>query len=412
MFDVVVIGSGAGGSTVAQSLTKKGFRVVLLEKGFLFDPSSQPPPYSNIPGDVEVMRATCLGGSTVVSLGNVVQPSVLDDLLRWLGVSHDVVMSALKLLNPQRPTLESLSRGSKAFAEACLKRGLEPKLMLKHIDYGKCVKCGMCSLGCKFSVKWDASKLVGEARYQGLTVLEGFDAKSITCAREGFKVEGLWKGSRYNIKGRVVVMACGAVETPNLIRTLKSPPQGVGESLFVDPFVTVGGLLKSSSLNNDVSMSLYVEREGYMLSPHFSQALYKAIAERFPGAGPSDIVGIMVKVADEGAGHVDERGGVVAKLSKRDRSILERGVEEAKELLSTCGVEENTITTTRIRGAHPGGTAALGRVVDRDMQVKGCEGVFVADSSLLKPPLGMPPILTIMALALACSTKIEEYFVG
>jgi choline dehydrogenase-like flavoprotein len=49
-------------------------------------------------------------------------------------------------------------------------------------------------------------------------------------------------------------------------------------------------------------------------------------------------------------------------------------------------------------GAHPGGTAAIGQVVDKDLQTR-IENLFVCDASVLPTSPGMPPILTIVALS-------------
>ncbi|HIH65110.1 MAG TPA: ferredoxin, partial [Methanothermobacter thermautotrophicus] len=56
------------------------------------------------------------------------------------------------------------------------------------------------------------------------------------------------------------------------------------------------------------------------------------------------------------------------------------------------------LRSTGPRGAHPGGTASLGEVVDENLETS-IEGLFVADASVLPEAPGAPPILTIMALA-------------
>jgi|WetSurMetagenome_2_1015567.scaffolds.fasta_scaffold789070_1 hypothetical protein len=50
------------------------------------------------------------------------------------------------------------------------------------------------------------------------------------------------------------------------------------------------------------------------------------------------------------------------------------------------------------RGAHPGGTAAIGEVVDNELRVKGREGPYVCDVSVFPFAPGLPPILTITAI--------------
>ena len=51
-----------------------------------------------------------------------------------------------------------------------------------------------------------------------------------------------------------------------------------------------------------------------------------------------------------------------------------------------------------MEGAHPGGTAAVGVVVDSNLQTK-IDNLFVCDASVLPTAPGLPPILTIVALS-------------
>ena len=70
------------------------------------------------------------------------------------------------------------------------------------------------------------------------------------------------------------------------------------------------------------------------------------------------------------------------------------------------GVEPSSITSTPIRGAHPGGTAAIGKVVDKNLET--CiKGLFIADASVIPQAPGRPPILTILALAKRLSKNIK-----
>jgi choline dehydrogenase-like flavoprotein len=53
---------------------------------------------------------------------------------------------------------------------------------------------------------------------------------------------------------------------------------------------------------------------------------------------------------------------------------------------------------SKVQGAHPGGTAAIGGIVDRDLKTT-IDGPFVCDAGVLPATPGMPPKLTIGALA-------------
>jgi len=60
---------------------------------------------------------------------------------------------------------------------------------------------------------------------------------------------------------------------------------------------------------------------------------------------------------------------------------------------------------SRQQGAHPGGTAAIGRVVDADLETE-VDNLFVCDASVFPETPGLPPIVTIIALAKRLAKKL------
>ncbi len=70
-----------------------------------------------------------------------------------------------------------------------------------------------------------------------------------------------------------------------------------------------------------------------------------------------------------------------------------------------AGVEPGSIVVSKVQGAHPGGTAAIGEVVDQNLETK-VSGLFVCDASVLPIAPGLPPMLTIGALAKYLAKKL------
>ncbi|MDD3985164.1 MAG: GMC oxidoreductase [Methanobacterium sp.] len=69
------------------------------------------------------------------------------------------------------------------------------------------------------------------------------------------------------------------------------------------------------------------------------------------------------------------------------------------------GADASSISSTPIRGAHPGGTAAIGKVFDKNLET--CiKGLYVSDASVIPQAPGRPPILTITALSKRLSNII------
>ena len=81
---VIVVGSGAGGATVAKELAAKDVAVTLIEKGPAIEEKDAFKHYSNIDSEVKVMRTICLGGTTTVSAGNGVR--CLEEELKHVGI--------------------------------------------------------------------------------------------------------------------------------------------------------------------------------------------------------------------------------------------------------------------------------------------------------------------------------------
>ena len=106
----------------------------------------------------------------------------------------------------------------------------------------------------------------------------------------------------------------------------------------------------------------------------------------------------MTKTADDPAGRVYPDGTVSKPVTEQDWVRLREGSTIAEEILVKAGADRRSIVVSKPQGAHPGGTAAIGKVVDADLQTK-VDNLFVCDGSVLPTAPGMPPILTIAALA-------------
>ncbi|OYT57591.1 MAG: glucose-methanol-choline oxidoreductase, partial [Desulfurococcales archaeon ex4484_217_2] len=224
---------------------------------------------------------------------------------------------------------------------------------------------------------------------------------------------GKVKGIRYIVNGiekeintNIVVTCAGALGTPEILFSA-GIEDNVGEGLFTDVFITVGGIVKDIMLNREQDMLAYVKLEHGILSPFFSVFLKPKFICKGIKANPKDIMGIMVKIADSSSGKVHKDGKVSKSLTDYDIDLLRKYSEKALEMLEAMGADMKTIVTTYPRGVHPGGTAAIGKVVDKNLETE-IKGLYVADASVLPKAPGAPPMLTIMALAKYLAKKLAE----
>jgi choline dehydrogenase-like flavoprotein len=192
----------------------------------------------------------------------------------------------------------------------------------------------------------------------------------------------------------LVVLSAGALETPRLLKKAGIPV--TNQNLFVDTFITVGGIVKGIKFNKEVPMNALIRFEDFVLYPHFSKHLAERMEERGLKVSQEDILGIMVKIKDEAVGEVDEE--IKKSVTNRDAALISEGASIAGSILEEAGVDPSTFVSTLLRGAHPGGTAKIGASVDKNLATE-VSGLYVADASVLPAVPGAPPILTIVALA-------------
>ena len=393
LFDFIVVGSGAGGATVAKELSEAGKKVLLLEKGIEVPPRKSSEAYSILKSDVEVWYTQCLGGTTVVTMGNAVRSRLYDPL------SHYYAEAERELGVTPVPD-DHLGMATKSL----LSLSKEWARMPKAIDFAKCKGCGRCSSGCPTSARWDATAYIREAISKGCKVSTSADIKKVVM--KGNRAAGVETSDGKTFEASGVILAAGAIETPRVL--WRSGITSAGKGLFVDTFITVGGIKRGAFMDRELCMSAFIKRDGYLISPHYSSFLPELIEEKKKGISlkPSDILSLMVKIEDEPLGEVTPKG-IVKGISRRDSALLECGRREAIELLARAGVDEHTIVSVHPRGAHPGGTChSLFKSFKEPFG--GVESLYVSDASILAGPFGLPPMLTIIANAkLLASTLLE-----
>lgn len=384
----IVIGSGAGGGTVAKELAKSGTAVTLIEKGPKAHVKKAHKYYNILNIGTEVSHTVCIGGTTLVTAGNAVR--TCEEPFKKLGINLNSEFEEIdnELCINTLPD-SHFGDGTRKIMAAAESLGFQVEKMPKFIDPDSCEPCGKCVFGCPKDAKWTSLNFIEEATNYGANIIDNTSVTDIIVS------DGMVKGVKSHDKifeADKVILSAGAIETPRLLQKLGI---NAGNNLFVDTFVTLGGILKNIKYNKEVTMNALIKLDNIVLAPHFSEILVKKLHEY--KARKKDILGLMIKIKDESSGRVTQEK-VIKFSTANDVGLLAEGSAIAGSILTEAGVNPKTLVSTYARGAHPGGTAAIGQVVNKNLETE-IEGLYVADASVFPKAPGAPPVLTIIALA-------------
>ena len=421
MSKVVIVGSGAGGATVARDLAGR-HEVSVIEAGRPFRPFG-----ANIDrlarlratglffderlinvlfpamrvrkartgngGDgMPLVYGVALGGTTTLSTGSGVR---CDEGLRAMGVDLDAEFAELARDIPVTVDhRDRWGRMTRRLFDACEALGLDPRPLPKLGDYSRCRRCGRCILGCPSGAKWDARRFLEDAVSSGATIFTGWTVDGLV--RQGERVVGVsaHRGlRRATFPADVVVLAAGGLGTPAILERsgIRTEPR-----LFVDPVLCVAAPLAGARMDLEISMPFVVQRDGYIIAPYMDWLSF--FFDRRWRVPSGDMVPLMVKLADEDRGRVGTRR-IEKELTGRDRARLAEGVALCGEILARVGAPPATHVLGTVNAGHPGGAMPVRTGPSPFHDPRLPSNVWIADASLLPAALGRPAILTIMAMA-------------
>ena len=178
-----------------------------------------------------------------------------------------------------------------------------------------------------------------------------------------------------------------------------------GDSLFADVFVNVYGATDGLNQLHEPIMAFIIEEfrqhKGFIISPCVGPTGNGPVTDcgtkglKYKG---NNTIGLMIKIIDEPNGRVHSDGTVDKSLTDRDKARLQEGIRIATEILIAAGAKPESIIASKPQAPHLGGTAAIGEVVDSNLRTD-LNNLYVCDASVLPTSPGLPPILTIVALA-------------
>lgn len=409
---VIVVGTGAGGAIIAMKLAKANIPVTIIERGPYIASKDAYETYDMKYYDkrfeseqsLDLLKTTCVGGSTIVAAGNGVR--VLEEEFKDLGIDLSKEYETIEeLIGVHQMDDDHIGEGTRLFLESAKECGFDAIKMPKFIRDEDCKPCGKCSFGCPRDAKWSGKDFIDIAIENGAELIENAEVtKILTAHKSASGVEYIQDGQVKTIESDLVILAAGAIDTAII---LQKTGIDAGNKLFFDPFISVGGVLKDIKYNTEVQMNGLAIGNEYILAPHFSSFISKYIKETYPEVEDKDILSIMVKVQDDMVGSVDIDGNVKKFNTIDDIRRLGQGAAAAGSILQKAGVDATTMTSTVFRGAHPGGTAAIGEVVDKNLKTE-IDGLYLGDASVIPISPGKPPILLILALAERLANHLIE----
>lgn len=473
---VCVIGTGAGGAVAACELAEAGLDVVMLEEGPYLtaaDYGSLTPLRSikrlyrdlgltftrGTPG-VLLAFGKVVGGSTVINSGSSLRLSEETfnlwkeghglPGLDWPTLSHclDRVEEILHVTPTSEEHMGGHGRVMRAGTEAL---GLEGEAVARNV--ADCRGRGRCYLGCPENAKQAMNvSYVPRALRAGARLYTEVRATRITTASG--RVTGVQAVTRSTPEGKArtlqveverVVLACGAVHSPVLLRKsgIARDNRHAGRHLRLHPASRVvavfdepvqGHLGAPQSYHVTGLLDAQLSPEGLFVPPGL-------MAPSVPGMGREHLermkeyghmAMIAYRVIDEGRGSVKRevlgRPEVRYEVSPGDVRKLEEALRVSSEIffaagarrvylpLHGCPIAEDMDTLQRrlaeglrpqdleLAAYHPHGTLRMGvdratSVTGTDGAVHGVRGLHVADASLMPESPVVNPQITIMALA-------------
>lgn len=422
---VIIVGSGVGGAVLADELSRKDIAVTVIESGKFqklgtemralnfYTGTTFCPAEKSIEG-TELLRTIMVGGSSIVTIGNGVRSLERELKEQNIDLTTEFEEAEAELNIKPTPT-SAMGQRTSLLMNASKELGYSVVPMPKYINFDLCRSCGNCHLGCIYGAKWTSLHHLTKARKAGAKLLDSTSVHEILHTnKEASGVRVSSTQGRSEIKAQTVILAAGGLGTPVI---LQNSGLEAGKGLFADLFINTYGLVDQAQYRDELGMATLIDlhdEEGFILSPMMDTTLdmflYLPLFKKWNSRRRHRMLGLMAKTTDDMAGTVDETGTIHKPITPDDYKRINRGKQLSSEILTHAGASPQSIFSSPIRGAHVGGTASIGTVVDTHLETK-VSRLFVCDASVLPQTPGKPPVLTIVALAKRLAkTLLAEYF--
>ncbi len=410
--DVIVVGTGPGGATVAREMTRRKKDVLMLEwgkaapvRGTMLQcaaAAAVPGKSLLVTGDLcGMVRGITTGGSSMFYYGTAFEPPVA--MFDACGIDLRPEIEETRAELPVAPLGDELvGPMATRIMQSARELGYDWQKLPKFIDQEKCrPDCFRCNYGCPEGAKWSGRLSVDAACREGARLINGARVERVLV--ENGKAVGVAyrkRGQTHRVYASTVVVSAGGIGSPLILR--QTGLTEAGRNFFFDPLIVVMGTLDGIRGGREIPMAAGMHREGdgYVITdmtvPWTLHAVLNTAVGRLDQLHRHrQTLAIMVKIKDRLGGRLTDRGGIRKRLTASDKVKINKGYTQAREILAHAGARN--IHRSWYLAAHPGGTAKIGEIVDRDLQTR-FDGLYVCDCSVMPDAWGLPPTFTLVAL--------------
>jgi choline dehydrogenase-like flavoprotein len=404
--DVCVVGSGAGGGTVAGELSMRGYKVVVIESGA----GDQAGDFSQAELEgtqrlyldsgltashdlgVAILAGACLGGGTTVNWQTCLRtPDYIRD--EWTERSgcelftSERFTKALDMVSVRLgvSTDESdVNANNAAIRRGCEALGYDWRVTERNARGCDAEQCGYCVYGCRAGGKQSTvvTYLHPVAHGRKSSIVTGCRADRLIV--EGNRVAGVMattandKGTVFTteVRAKIVVVCAGGIGTPALLERSGITLPQLGRNLYLHPTTAVAGVYADPIETWRGPPQSIMSAQFARISGNFGFRLEAAPAH--PGllalAAPwtsardhrrlmqrsAHVAATIALVRDSAGGRVRARGDgsvrIDYSLGKPDRSLIAQGIAVAARMHVAAGAEE--VHTLHARGLRLASSAS------------------------------------------------------
>lgn len=456
-YDVIIVGAGVSGSMIAQDLTAKGAKVLVIEAGQSFTRDTYPRNEMdanaklywgggvelNTSATLALLRPKVVGGGSIVNqaLMDRFDDNALDSWRKQSGASffssaglapwYEAAESQLAIMQiPEKDrngNAEIFADGFKANGYIC--KPLQRAQKDCHFEMGN--DCIECLAGCRIDSKQSTTlTTLRRALQGGAHLASSCEVEKVTALKDEVKVEGRTRaGAPFFFSARKLVLAAGAIGNSRLLlnSAFKSKLPFLGRGFYTHPQYMVMALYDRHINAHKGPLQTYKSADpgfrlkGFKLENVFAPPV--AISMLVPGSGGAHLkrmkeitkmacIEVAVRDTEPGTISVSSSGRSVVRkdLNPLDQDRRAAGLKAIYDIFHATNARE--IIPGRLGiGLHLMGGLGLGTdpaksVVNPDFQLHGFSNIYSADSSIFPNAPGINPSLTIMALSKMCADKI------